>query len=390
MKISVGVLFGGNSTEHEISIISAVQAMNNMDTEKYDIVPIYISKNNLMYTGEELKKMESYKDLSNIGKIGTQIIITKKNNEYILIKDKVPHSVVDSIDIAFPIMHGYNTEDGSVAGYLEVLGIPYCESDIYASVVGQDKIFQKQILASNGINVVDYDFFYESDYLQNPDKIIKDVSALKFPLVIKPARQGSSVGISVAKDKEELIAGIEDALNYDEKILVEKFVQNLCELNCSVVGDNYMYEASMIEQVFGSEEILSYKDKYLSDSSSKNGGSKGMASTGRKIPADISKKIKEEIEDMSIRACKALNTTGVVRIDYLYDTKSNKVYLNELNIVPGSLAFYLWAPLGVSYKDLLTRIIDCGIRKYQNKSKKMSSFETNILASFKGSKGIKK
>ena len=390
MKINVGVLYGGNSTEHEISVISAVQAMNNIDKEKYNIIPIYLAKDSTMFTGEELRKMEIYKDLKKLQNKVTEVNLTKKNGEFVLLKTKFPFSIVSKIDIAFPIMHGYNTEDGAIAGLLEVLGIPFCESDIYASVIGQDKVFQKQVLIANGVNVVDYTYFYESEYKADSEKVLKEVAKLKFPLIVKPARQGSSVGIKVAKTKKELSEAIEDAINYDEKILVEKVVENLKELNCSVVGDNFLYETSLIEEVYGEDEILSFKDKYMSDSSSKRGPSKGMASTGRKVPADITKKCEKQIEEMSIKACRALNTSGVVRIDYLMDTKTGEVYLNELNVIPGSLAFYLWAPKGVEYKDLLNRIIECGIKKYQNKSKKLSSFESNVLANFNGSKGVKK
>ena len=388
MKINIGVLYGGNSTEHEISIITAVQAMTNMDKEKYNIVPIYLAKDSKMYTSEDLFMMDTYKNLKNIKNKANEVVLTKKDNEFVLIKKRFPYSIINKIDLAFPIMHGYNTEDGSIAGFLEVLGIPFCESDIYASVIGQDKIFQKAVLKANNIPVTEYEYFYEHDYLENEDKVIKDLVKLKFPLIVKPARQGSSVGINVAKTKEELKEAIEEALLYDEKILVEKVVENLCELNCSVLGDNAGYEASVIEEVYGSDEILSYKDKYMADG--KKTGTKGMASLGRKVPADISKELTKKIEEISINACKALNTTGVVRIDYLMDKKTGEVYLNELNIVPGSLSFYLWTPKGVTYKELLTKIIECGIRKYQNKSKKLSSFDTNVLEGFNGSKGVKK
>lgn len=388
MKVKVGVLYGGNSTEHEISIITAVQAMNSMDKEKYEIVPIYLTKDSEMYTSSKLLKMDIYKNINNLKKEATEVILTKKNGKYVLLKNKFPYSIVSEIEIAFPIMHGYNTEDGTIAGYLEVLGIPFCESDIYASVIGQDKIFQKQVLKENGIPVVEYKYFYESEYKADEEKVLKDLAKLKYPLIVKPARQGSSVGIKVAKNKEELKEAIDEAISYDEKILVERVVENLTELNCSVLGDNSSYEASVIEQVFSSDEILSYKDKYMSD-----GGktpSKGMASTGRKVPADITKAETKKIEEISIKACRALNTTGVVRIDYLMDKKTGDIYLNELNIVPGSLSFYLWSPKKVEYKELLSRIIDLGIKKYQEKSKKLSSFETNVLESFNGSKGVKK
>lgn len=387
MKLNIGVIFGGNSTEHEISIISAVQAINNMDTYKYNVIPIYLSKDSKMYYSEEYKNVEVFKDLKNAMKIGTEVLLTKKDNELVLIKDSFPFKVLKKIDVMFPILHGYNTEDGCIAGYLEMLGVPYCESDIYASGVGQDKILQKMILKESDVRVCDYRYFYESDYLKDQDKVLKKVMEIKFPLIVKPSRQGSSVGIGIAHNKEELIQKIEDALGYDEKILVEEVVEDLKELNISVLGDNSSYELSDIEEVYGKDEILSYQDKYLSGA---KGSSKGMASTGRKIPANLDKKIKAELEDMALKASKALDISGVVRIDFMLDRKTNKLYLNELNIIPGSLAFYLWKSKGMEYKDLLDKIISVGIKKFQNKEKKLSSFETNVLENFNGTKGVKK
>ena len=389
MKLNVGVLYGGNSTEHEISIISAVQAMSNIDTDKYNVIPIYMSKDQRMYTSLSLLNMNTYKDLKLLQNSAKEVFFAKKNTDYVLIRNKFPYRTIAKIDIVLPIMHGYNTEDGSVAGFLEVLGIPYCESDLFASVIGQDKIFQKQILKANDINVVDYVYFYESEYQENENKVIKKVEELGYPVIVKPARQGSSIGIKIAKNKKGLTEAIEDALNYDEKIIVEKVVENLCELNCSVVGDNTKYECGAIEEVYGQDEILSYADKYLGNGKKKM-PSKGMASTSRKIPADIKKDVQKQIEDMSVKACMALNTTGVVRIDYLMNKKTGDIYLNEFNTIPGSLSFYLWAPKNVTYKELLNKIIDLGIKRFQNKAKKMSSFDTNVLEGFNGLKGLKK
>lgn len=386
MKLNLGVIFGGKSTEHEISIISAVQAMKNIDTDKYNVVPMYLSKDSVMYFDESLKNIESYKNLNLLKKNASEVIFTKKDGEYVLIKNAFPYKVLKKIDMVLPVLHGYNTEDGAIAGYLETIGVPYLESDIYASVIGQDKILQKMILKDNGVRVVNYRYFYESEYEKETDAVLKRIMEMPFPLIIKPARQGSSVGISVAHNKEELIKALEDALNYDEKILVEEAVEDLTELNISVVGDNRNFELSEIEEVYGCDEILSYQDKYLSGGKS----SKGMASAGRKIPADIDIKIKEELEDMAYKACMALNTNGVVRIDFLLDKKTNTLYLNELNIIPGSLSFYLWIPKGVEYKELLNKIIDCGIKRYQQKEKKYSSFDTNVLEGFSGTKGVKK
>lgn len=387
MKLNLGVIYGGNSTEHEISIISAVQAMNNIDKEKYNVIPIYLSKESTMYYADNLTNIEVYKDLNSLKKNSHEVLLTKKDGEYVLLKSSFPYKVLKKVDIILPILHGYNTEDGCIAGYLEMLGIPYCESDIYASVIGQDKIYQKMILKEAGISVTDYRYFYESDYEENPSNVLKRVMELAFPVIVKPARQGSSVGISIAHTKEELIKAIEDALTYDEKILVEKAVEDLLELNISLVGDNHHYELSEIEEVYGKDEILSYQDKYMSGGTK---GSKGMASAGRKVPADISGNLRKSLEQMALKAGKVLNPSGVVRIDFLLDRSTNTLYLNEFNIIPGSLSFYLWTPKGVEYKDLLDKIIASGIKRYQEKEKKLSSFSTNVLEGFSGTKGVKK
>lgn len=383
MKLKVGFIYGGISTEHEISIISALQAINNMNIDKYDVVPIYLSKNGVFYTGKYLLNIDNYKDLSLIPKKCKEVSIIKKNYDFALLSVNFPHKILTNIDIFFPVVHGYNVEDGSIAGFLETIGAPYAESDLYASLIGQDKVIQKMVFKENEINVVPYTYFYENEYLDNEEEIISKINELSFPVIVKPARLGSSVGISIAADEVSLKEAINEALKYDEKIIVEKVIENLKELNCSVLGDKDLYKPSLIEEVSAKENILSYEDKYISGSKSK-----GMASASRKVPADISKKLTKEIENMSVRACKALNTSGIVRIDYLYDTKNEKVYLNEINIIPGSLSFYLWKD--TKYKDLLASIIELGIKKYKIKSKKQTSFETNVLQNFNGTKGIKK
>ncbi len=383
MKLKVGFIYGGISTEHEISIISAIQAINNMDLDKYDVVPIYLSKNGVFYTGKYLLNIDNYKDLNLIAKKCKEVSIIKKNNEFALLSVNFPHKVLTNIDIFFPVVHGYNVEDGSIAGFLETIGAPYAESDLYASSIGQDKVIQKMVFKENEINIVPYTYFYENEYLANENEIIAKINELAYPVIVKPARLGSSVGISIANNETSLKEAINDALKYDEKIIVEKVIENLKELNCSVLGDKDLYKPSLIEEVSAKDNILSYEDKYIS-----GGKSKGMASASRKVPADISKKLTREIENMSIKACKALNTSGIVRIDYLYDTKNEKIYLNEINIIPGSLSFYLWK--NMKYKELLANIIELGIKKYKNKSRKQTSFETNVLQNFNGTKGIKK
>lgn len=385
MKLNIGFIYGGKSTEHEISVISAVQAMSHIDKEKYEAIPIYISKDSKMYTSDILKDMKTYKDLNNIKKKCNEIVITKKDEKICLMKNSFPFKIIAYVDLFFPVMHGYNTEDGSLEGYLETLDVPYCESDMFACAIGQDKVFQKAVLKENGINVVPYVYFYEYEYLNDDKSVLDKCEILGYPLIIKPARQGSSIGIGFANNREELIESINEAIMYDEKIIVETVIKNLQELNCSVLGGLGEYKASVIEEVFPSQKILSYEDKYLSDSKTK-----GMGSLGRKIPAEINKSLEKEVKDISLKACRALNTNGIVRIDFLVDKKENKVYLNELNIIPGSLAFYLWTPLDKEYKELLNDIIEYGIKRSKNKARKLNSFDTNVLEGFNGVKGVKK
>lgn len=394
MKIKLGVLFGGPTTEHEISVITALQAIEHIDSEKYDIVPIYIGKNREWYTGSDLLNIDNYKDMSLLLSGLVNVVLYNKNGEFVLQKKNgLFKNVVKTVDLVMPIVHGYNMEDGTIEGYLDMIGVPYTGSDIFGCVVGQDKVFQKQIMESTKVPVLPYEWFYDSDFISDEKAIITKLEKIGYPLIVKPARLGSSVGISIAKNKTELVKAIEDAIEYDEKIVVEKALTKFVELNCSVLGNHEIANASVIEEVMGNDEFLSYKDKYMGSAKTKGkfSGSKGMASTNRIIPARIDKKVSDKIEKYSVKAFKALGASGVVRIDYLMDKKTKEVYINELNTIPGSLAFYLWKENGKDYTELLNEIIDLGVKRYKKKEKKLTSFDTNILSSFNGfgSKGTK-
>ena len=391
MKLRVGVIFGGESVEHEVSIIYAVQAMKSMDSEKYEIIPIYIGKDREWYTGKLLSNIDIYSDLDLLKKYAKNVVLTNKKDSFVLVNKKGLRRVVDYIDIAFPIVHGTNVEDGTLQGYLELIGIPYVGSNLYSASIGQDKVFQKQILKSSNLPVVDYDWFFDSEYKDNEEEILKRIKKIGYPVMIKPARLGSSVGIGKAHNEEEVKMCIEEAIKYDEKILVEKVVDNLVEVNCSVLG-NYEYQsASEIEEVMGADEFLSYKDKYLGGSKGKisKTGSKGMVSTNRILPARLDDKMTNEVKELSKSVFKVLNAAGVIRIDYLIDKKTKKIYINETNTIPGSLSFYLWEATDKPYKELLDDLITLGIKTYKKKKRKVFSFETNILSNFNGIKGSK-
>lgn len=392
MRIKVGFIFGGESVEHEVSIISAIQAMNKIDEEKYEVIPIYITKDREWYTGELLKDIEVYQDLKLLKKYAKNVVLYYKNGSYVLQTKGLFKRIVNTIDIAFPVVHGTNVEDGVLQGYLQSIGIPFVGSNVYASVVGQDKVYMKNIWEKAGLNMAKYTWFYDYDYRNNQDKILKEIDKIGYPVVVKPATTGSSVGIGVASTKDEIIDAIDEAIQYDNKIVVEEKVENLKEVNIAVMGNYERQKLSAIEEVMSSNKFLTFDDKYIGNGKSKDkfkAASKGMASLNRKLPADLSKEVKEKVEDMAINAFKVLGTSGNARIDFMINSKTNKVYINEINSIPGSLAFYLWEEVSVSFTDLLDEMINIGIKDYKKRSAKIHSFDSNILSGFAKGNGLK-
>lgn len=389
MKIKVGVIFGGESVEHEVSVISALQAIDNINNEKYDVVPIYISKNKIWYTGSNLLDIKNYKDIDSLIKSCKEVTLCKINGEYCLINTKgLLNKVVETIDVAFPIVHGQNVEDGTLAGYLDTVGIPYVGPKVLGASLGQDKVVIKQILKSANIPVVDYIWFYDVDFDDYKEIIKEKIKSIGYPVVVKPASLGSSVGINFVKNEKTIEDAINEAIEYDKKIIVEKAVENLFEVNCSVVGNYEMQNASVIEEVISDNSILTYEDKYVGNG--KSGKSKGMVNTSRIIPANISKELTLNIQNTSKEVFKVLNLSGVCRIDYLINKKTKEYFVNEPNTIPGSLSFYLWEPVGKKYSELLDELIMLSIKEYKQKNKKIYCFDTNILKDFELKKGIKK
>ncbi|MBQ6117935.1 MAG: D-alanine--D-alanine ligase, partial [Clostridia bacterium] len=351
MKLKLLVLFGGKSVEHEVSVISALQAVASMDADKYEIIPVYITKENEFYTSMECSMIEEYKDIPALLKKSTRCVLMRTEGGVKLLRypfKKFGNNVISDIDVAFPIVHGTNVEDGTLQGYLKTLGLPFVGCDVTASAVGMDKYVMKTVLKDNDIPVLDCLRFYISDY-DDPAAIIKKCeSRIGYPVIVKPVNLGSSVGISVAHSEGELADSLDHAFKFATVVLVERAITNLKEINCSVLGDTAKAEASECEAPAKADEILSYEDKYMSGGGGKKGGktggSKGMASLSRKIPADISPERREEIRSLAVKAFQVLGCNGVSRIDFMIDQDEDKVYLNEINTIPGSLSFYLWEP----------------------------------------------
>lgn len=390
MKLNLAVFFGCRSVEHEISVISAVQAMHAANREKYNVIPVYITKTGEMYTGEALFEIGNYKNTQTLLESCQRAVITKQDKDVVLItrgKGLFKSKNILPIHMAFPIVHGTNCEDGSIQGFFELIGLPYIGCDVTASAIGMDKSVFKSVMQSHGLPVLPGITFDSRSFVLQKAKIIEKITQqFNFPIIVKPANLGSSIGISKASDPHQLEEAIMLAANFTEKILVEPAVTNLREINCSVLGDNEECKASVCEEPIMKDEILSYKDKYMSGASTK-----GMESLSRKLPAELSDEKSEEIRQLAIKVFKAIGGSGLARIDFLLDTADNdKVYVNEINTIPGSLAFYLWKETGLSFDKLIDQLVEIGYRRSRNKSNLMFSIETNILASsglgIKGSK----
>lgn len=391
--IKVGVIFGGDSVEHEVSIISALQAMENIDTDKYEIIPIYISKDRHFYTGEALRDMETFKYFDNMKKFVKEITLCRKGNEVVMQKVKGFFGRnVNTIDVAFPIVHGKGTEDGTLSGYLETLGLPVVGPSVLGASLGQDKVVLKQVLEANGIKTPNYVWFYDYEYDMNKDDIIKNIEKIGYPVVVKPANLGSTIGINTAHNTDEVKKAIEEAIEYDKKIVVEQMIPNLLELNCAVCGNYEYMETSLIAQMKMKHELLTFEDKYLSGGKKTPGvkQSGSMSNSEFEIPAKISDEMTNKIYEISKKVFRVLNLKGVSRIDYLVNEKTGDIYVNEPNTIPGSLAFYMYKPKGKDYKTLTDELIKTAIKDYKNENRKTSSFTSNILSNYNGTKGFKK
>lgn len=391
----VGVIFGGVTCEHDVSVVTGLQLIENVDKTKYEVVPIYIHSDGEWYVGDELLNIgiyEKFEEKKSALKKG--VILPNKPMLMIEGTGLFGKPTYIKLDVVIPAMHGMHGEDGTVQGLLELAGIPYTSSGVLGSSVGMDKIIMKQVFEANGLPVLPYTFFLRNEWAQNKDKIIEKIEeTLSYPMFVKPSNLGSSIGISKAKDRDGLINAIEVAINYDERILVEKGVEDLKEVNCSGLGRADNVRVSVCERPLNWAEFLTFEDKYLSGGKSqKSSGTKGMSSMSRKVPADILDVQTNQIREYTKKAFKAVNAKGVVRVDYIIDNTDGKVYINEINTIPGSFAFYLWSyDNEFSYKELIDEIIKIAEKDFEEKKKNNYTFNSNIIDMQKGAgaKGAK-
>lgn len=392
MKTNVAVFFGGRSVEHEISVISALQAINAFNSDKYNVIPIYISKQGLWYTGDELLDISNYKDMQGLISRSTEVFMRPEYGNYNLYKANAggmfnrKNQVIAELHAAVPVLHGTNCEDGIFEGLLETIGLPFAGCNTLSSANGMDKITMKMILRESGIPVVDYVWFTDKEWFRRREGIIDEVEKkLGYPVIVKPANLGSSVGIGKAANREELIARVDNAEKFSQRIIVEKMISRLKEINCSVLGDADDHQSSVCEEPIKTGDFLSYEDKYMGGSKS----SKGMQASEKRIPADLPEEVSEKIRKMAGETFRVLSCHGVSRVDVMIDESDGNIYVNEINTIPGSLSFYLWEATGISFEKLMDTLVELALKRKRESERKTFSYDQNIFALGGGTKGAK-
>lgn len=373
--MKIAIIFGGKSSEHDISVITAMQAINVIDKDKYDLFPIYITKDGHWVTGEKLLEKNTYLDFN---KKNFKSVTLNFGSKEAIVKNFIAKKV--KIDCAILCLHGLNGEDGTVQGALELAGIPYTSSNVLGSSICMDKIIMKDIFKANGFNIVDYVWFTRDEFENDEEEVLKKISSkIDYPYIVKPANLGSSIGISKCNCEDDLLYAIEVACKYDSRIIVEKAVENLREINCACIGYGEDVRASKLEEPISWNKFLSFKDKYLS-----------FSKMSSRSEPNIDETLNKMVIDTSIKAFKALCQSGVVRIDYLLDDVTNELYINEINTIPGSLANYLFPE---HFGKLIDELIDIAIKREEDKKKNKFSFKSTALFEFiknSGKGGLKK
>lgn len=391
MKTNIGVIFGGRSTEHEISVISASQAMAAIDREKYDVTPIYITKQGHWYTGVPLFDVKNYRHIPELLKQCTEVYMRPVYGDYNLypaspkgLFSSSAMKPVGRLDVVIPVLHGTNMEDGIFEGVLQTIGIPYAGCDVLSSANGMDKITMKMILRANDVPVVDYVWFTDKQWHTRRAALIEQIEGtLGYPVIIKPANLGSSVGIGSAHDRNQLKARIDDAERYSTRIIVEHMLADMQEINCSVLGDCDDYRTSVLEEPIKSGDFLTYEKKYMGGGK----GSEGMQSSQKRIPAELPDDVTKEIQRLAGETFRVLSCHGVSRVDVMIDRTDGRIYVNEINTIPGSLSFYLWEATGLSFDKLMDELVKLALRRKREEGMKTVSYDQNIFNLTGGAKG---
>ncbi len=379
MKYKIAVIFGGRSVEHDVSVITGLQVIENLNKDHYDIIPIYISIEGIWYTGKNLLNIENYKNKENLLKSVIPVIPTKGDREVVLYRHPKYFSFfqqkfITTFELAIPAVHGTYGEDGHIQAVLENLDIPYVGSDMTSSALGMDKVIMKEIFRSHSFPMVNHIWFYRTKWEDESDLVLQEIrEKLKLPIFVKPANLGSSIGINRVDDYEDLSYAIDVASSYSHKIIVEEAVKNPREINCAVMGYENNLITSLCEEPTNWTDFLTYEDKYLSKYKTES-----SKTSKRKIPADLTPAQKGKIEELAKLTFLSIGASGVARIDFLMDQAGN-IVINEINTIPGSFSFYLWEPMGYSFETLLDKLIDIAIRNHKERNKSQVIFNSSII-----------
>ncbi len=383
--LRVGMIFGGRSVEHEVSALTAHQAMAALPRDRYTPIPIYITKEGRWFTGAALMDLANYVDLDKLQTLAEPVLFSADATQPGLLPRKAPERKglfggkaaeleIEPLDVAFPLLHGSHGEDGTVQGLLELADLPYVGCGVEASAIGMDKLMAKVALRAAGLPVLPDYSLSRARWQREPDAVLAEIeAAFPYPVFVKPVSLGSSIGVSSAEDRTALHFAIDVAATYDSRVMIEPAQQDIFEINCSVLGDANDARASVCERPI-SAGTLSYDEKYL-----KGGKGKGMKGGRRIIPADISDDLTRAIQDTAIKTFRAIGAAGVSRVDFLVHPDTGVFYVNEINTLPGSLSFYLWEPSGVSFPDLLTTLIGYAQARHREKRRSTYSFDSSLL-----------
>lgn len=388
---NIVVAFGGVSPEHEVSVLSAMQVIAALEDSRYNLIPLYITKSGRWLTGKPLLELENYQDLDRLiekaspctfthNELGKPVLQETESGWFKSSESYAIHTVI-------PAFHGSEGENGSFQGTCEMYNIPYAGSGVFASSLGMDKVKAKELCRAHNIPVVDGIDFYEQEWTEKKEEIIEKAEQLDYPLIIKPVTLGSSIGVNRAENQDELIEAVEITFRFDNNLMIEKAVTPLLEVNCSILGTPEEMQHSVCERPLGQDETLSFEDKYQNE----EGSQKGMASADRRIPADISDELTQQIQSLSRKVFSLFRASGVARLDFLINGNTKEVYFNEINTIPGSFSFYLWEESEMDMQDLMIKLIDIAVDQHQRKIGRIRSYETNLLSekAVKGIKGLK-
>lgn len=377
-KLRVGVIFGGRSPEHDISIITAQQVIAALDVEKYEVVPIYITKDGSWYTGSKLMRLDTFTNETLDTRKLVPVFIAPGLQARIFSRSRILRwyqgAVPLYMDVAFPAVHGPFGEDGTLQGLLELANIPYIGSGVVGSAVGMDKLVMKAVFKGQGLPILPYLGFSRSQWERSRESAIKEIAdTLPYPVFVKPANLGSSIAVSKAKDRQSLIEALTLAANYDRRLVVEKGLDDPIEVNCAVMGNEDL-KVSPCEQPIRHHDFLSFEDKYIH-----GGKSGGMKGADRLIPAPLAPELTVQIQNFAMKAFKACDCRGVARIDFLMDKDNGDVFINEINTIPGSLASYLWQHAGIDFTTLCDTLIDLAMENFREKERTTYTIPVNLL-----------